>query len=96
MGLLRGSQMTPAAPWRVRVTEEDRRRLSAGDSADGWLPLKGAAQRLGVSQQTVLQRIKAGELQAVRVHVGRRSGWRILVPKATPNQQPLLFDSSNS
>src|SRR5207249_9140652 len=23
-----GSQLTPAAPWRVRVTEEDRRRLS--------------------------------------------------------------------
>jgi len=95
-GLLRGSQMTPGAPWRVRVTEEDRRRLSVADSADGWLPLKGAAQMLGVSQQTVLQRIKAGQLQAVRVRTRRRSAWRILVPKATADQQPLPFDSSNS
>jgi excisionase family DNA binding protein len=81
----------------VRVTEEDRRRLSTTDSADGWLPLKGAAQVLGVSQQTVLQRIKAGELQAVRVHVRRRSAWRILVPEKTPQQSaPLLFDAANS
>ena len=97
MGLLRGSQMTPGAPGRVRVTEEDRRRLSVADSADGWRPLKGAAQMLGVSQQTVLQRIKAGELQAVRVHVRRRSAWRILVPEKTQDQTPLLlFERSNS
>jgi len=97
VGLLRGSQMTPGAPWRVRVTEEDRRRLSVADSADGWRPLKGAAQMLGVSQQTVLQRIKAGELQAVRVHVRRRSAWRILVPEKTQDQTPLLlFERSNS
>ena len=97
VGLLRGSQVTPAAPWRVRVTEEDRRRLSTADSADGWLPLKGAAQKLGVSQQTVLQRIKAGELQAVRVHVRRRSAWRILMPEQTQDQAPpLLFDPLNS
>ncbi len=92
VGLLHGSQLTPAAPWRVRVTEEDRRRLCTADSADGWLPLKGAAQALGVSQQTVLQRIKAGELQAVRVHVRRRSAWRILVPEKIQDQAaPLLF-----
>jgi len=84
------------SPWRVRVTEEDRRRLSVADSADGWLPLKGAPQMLGVTQQTVLQRIKAGQLQAVRVRTRRRSAWRILVPKATADQQPLPFDSSNS
>src|SRR5438093_8138294 len=95
-GLLRGSQITPGAPWRVRVTEEDRRRLFVADSADGWLPLKGAAQMLGVTQQTVLQRIKAGQLRAVRVRTRRRSAWRILVPKATADQQPLPFDSSNS
>jgi excisionase family DNA binding protein len=91
-GLLRGSQVTKGAPWRVRVTEEDRRRLiTAADSPDGWLPLKGAAHVLGVSQQTVLQRLKAGELKAVRVHVGRRSAWRILVPGTGHDQQPSLF-----
>jgi predicted DNA-binding protein (UPF0251 family) len=97
VGLLHGSQVTPAAPWRVRVTEEDRRRLSTADSAAGWVPLKGAAQVLGVSQQTVLQRIKAGELQAVRVNVRRRSAWRILVPEKKQNEAPLLlFDPPNS
>jgi DNA invertase Pin-like site-specific DNA recombinase len=98
VGLLHGSQVTPAAPWRVRVTEQDRQRLSiAAGSADGWLPLKGAAQVLRVSQQTVLQRIKTGELQAVRVHVRSRSAWRILVTDKTQHHAPsLLFDAPNS
>ena len=98
VGLLHGSQVTPAAPWRVRVTEQDRQRLSiAAGSADGWLPLKGAAQVLRVSQQTVLQRIKTGELQAVRVHVRRRAAWRILVTDKTQHHAPsLLFDAPNS
>jgi len=91
-GLLRGSQFTKAAPWRVRVTEQDRRRLTAADSPDGWLPLKGAAHVLGVSQQTVLQRLKAAELEGVRVHVGRRSAWRILIPEPARQQQQPLFD----
>jgi excisionase family DNA binding protein len=90
-GLLRGSQFTGAAPWRVRVTEQDRRRLTAADSPEGWLPLKGAAHVLGVSQQTVLQRLKNGELRGVRVRVGRRSAWRIEMPEPV-QQQPSLFN----
>jgi predicted DNA-binding protein (UPF0251 family) len=86
-GLLRGSQYTKSAPWRVRVTEQDQRRLTAADSPAGWLPLKGAAHILGVSQQTVLQKLKTAELKGVRVHVGRRSGWRILIPEPA-RQQP--------
>jgi len=62
-GLLRGSQFTGAAPWRVRVTEQDRRRLTAADAPEGWLTLKRAAYALGVSQQTILQRHKAGDLK---------------------------------
>jgi hypothetical protein len=91
-GMLRGAQFTKAAPWRVRVTEQDRRRLTAADSPDGWLPLKGAAHVLGVSQQTVLQRLKAEELKGVRVRVGRRSAWRILIPEPARQQQQSLFD----
>jgi predicted site-specific integrase-resolvase len=91
-GLLRGSQFTGAAPWRVRVTEQDRRRLTAADAPAGWLPLKGAAYVLGVSQQTVLQRLKVGELDGVRVRVGRRSAWRIQVAEAPQKQQRSLFD----
>jgi excisionase family DNA binding protein len=91
MGLLRAAQVTSGAPWRVEVTEADRRRLSAADAPEGRLPLKGAAQVLGVSQQTVLQRLKSGPLEGVRVHVGARTAWRIHVKSEAYNDQPALF-----
>lgn len=94
-GLLQGTQLTPAAPWRVRVTDEDHRRLTTADAPEGWLPLKGAARALGVSQQTVLQRLNAGKLQGVRVRVGGRSGWRIRVPATTCSDQQPLFDAGH-
>lgn len=95
-GLLHGSQSTKAAPWRVRVTGQDRRRLTAADAPHGWLPLKGAASMLGVSQQTVLQRLKVGELNGVRVRVGRRSAWRIEIPEPEDERQRSLFVPSTS
>lgn len=91
-GLLRGSQLTGNAPWRILVTEEDRKRLLASDAPRDWLPLKGAAHALRVSQQTVLQRLKAGKLEGVRVRVGRRSGWRIRIPETSCYKQKTLFE----
>ena len=44
--------------------------------------------KLGVSRQTVLQRVKRGELQAMLVTQGRRKGLRIKVV----DQQPTLFE----
>jgi hypothetical protein len=38
---------------------------------------------LGVSRQTVLQRVKRGDLDAVHVRAGRRKGLRIGVPAPT-------------
>ena len=93
-GLLRGSQLLPVAPWKVEVTEADLRRLKATNAPPGWLPLKGAALALGVSQQTVLQRLKSGQLEAVRVRVGRRSSWRIRVPSSTYDRHPQLFSET--
>ncbi len=90
VGLLQGSQLMPGAPWRVQLAEEDRQRLGAADAPKGWLPLKGAARALGVSQQTVLQRLNVGRLEGVRVCVGRRSAWRIHVPSTTYDNQPSL------
>ena len=90
-GLLRGAQLTPGAPWRVQVSEQDRQRLTAADAPKGWLPLKGAARALGVSQQTVVQRLKSGRLEGVRVRVGQRSSWRIRVPSTSYEDQPPLF-----
>jgi predicted site-specific integrase-resolvase len=96
VGLVRGSQQTSGAPWRIELTEEDRQRLLATGAPAGWLPLKGAAVRLGVSQKTVLQRLQRGELQGVRVKVGRRCGWRIRVSARTSDTQPTLFDGPRS
>jgi excisionase family DNA binding protein len=98
VGLLRGTQRTSGAPWRVRVSDEDRQRLKTTEERDGWLPLKSAACALRVSQQTVLQRLKSGELEGVRVESGRRSAWRIRVPSsscASNPDQTTLFDQKN-
>jgi hypothetical protein len=44
------------------------------------LPLGYASQALGVSRQTVLQKVKRGELHAVLTRTGRRKGLRIEIP----------------
>ena len=49
-----------------------------------------ATMKLGVSRQTVLQRVKRGELEAVLVRQGRRKGLRIKVVDPPPN----LFTNS--
>ena len=43
------------------------------------LTIKKAAAALGVSRQTLLQRVKRGELEAVHVTRGRQKGLRIKV-----------------
>ena len=50
------------------------------DTPAGWVPLAYATQALGVSRQTVLQKVKRGELRAVLTRTGRRKGLRIEVP----------------
>lgn len=77
-GLLRGSQMTAGAPWRVERTEQDRRRVTAADVPEEWLSLKAAAGAMGVSQQTVLQRLKSGQIEAIR---DRAAGGRPAAPR---------------
>ena len=92
VGLLRGGQSSPAAPWRIHLTEEAIRRLKAADAPEGWLTLKAAALDLGVSQQTVLQKLKSGQLEGIRVHTGRRSAWRILIDSTPSKDQITLFE----
>jgi len=53
--------------------------------------MQEATQLLGVSRQTVLQRVKRGELNAVHVCRGRRKGLRIKVI----DEQPDLFTYSS-
>jgi len=78
-GFVAGEQITPGAPWRIRLTEELRGMLT-NNTPDGWVPLGYATQALGVSRQTVLQKVKRGELRAVLTRTGRRKGLRIEVP----------------
>ena len=88
-GFLAGEQDTPGAPWRIRVNDE-LRALFVEDSPPGYVPILDAMRILGVSRQTVLQRVKRGELQAIHVRNGRRKGLRIQL--ILPDQS--LFDTT--
>jgi excisionase family DNA binding protein len=77
-GLLPGEQVTPAAPWRIRLTDEIRTQF-VPTIPDGYLPLNEAAKCLGVAPQTVLHQVQRGERHAVQVTAGRRKGLRIQV-----------------
>ena len=78
-GFIPGEQDTPGAPWRIRVNDQ-LRALFVEDAPAGYIPIVDAMRTLGVSRQTVLQRVKRGELQAIHVRNGRRKGLRIRVP----------------
>ncbi len=83
-GFIAAEQLTPGAPWRIRITDELRSRF-VEQAPEGYLPMIEATHILGVSRQTVLQRVKRGELEAVHVHLGRRKGLRIKVPATIPS-----------
>ena len=78
-GFIAGEQDTPGAPWRIRLTDE-LRNLFVDDAPDGWLAMLEATLAYGVSRQTLLQRVKRGELKALHVRTGRRKGLRIEPP----------------
>ena len=78
-GFVPGEQITPGAPWRIRLTQSIR-ELVADDAPAGWVPVQVATASLGVSRQTVLQRVKRGELRAAHIRAGRRKGLRIELP----------------
>jgi predicted DNA-binding transcriptional regulator AlpA len=86
-GFIAGEQVTPGAPWQIRITDELRARI-VEQAPPGYLPMLETTLKLGVSRQTVLQRVKRGELEAVLVRQGRRKGLRIKMV----DQQPELFE----
>jgi hypothetical protein len=85
-GFIAGEQITPGAPWQIRLTDALRRQF-VEDAPEGYVVMQKATKLLGVSRQTVLQRVKRGELEAVLVCQGRRKGLRIRVI----DNQPDLF-----
>jgi DNA invertase Pin-like site-specific DNA recombinase len=90
-GFIAGEQDTPGAPWRIRVNDQ-LHALFVEDPPPGYVPILDAMRILGVTRQTVLQRVKRGELDAIHVRNGRRKGLRILVPQA----ECALFDTTTS
>jgi DNA invertase Pin-like site-specific DNA recombinase len=91
-GLIVGEQLTPGAPWRIRLTDELRARFVA-EAPAGFVPLVDAMRLLGVSRQTVWQRVKRGELTAMQVSRGRRKG---LFIKVINEPLPLLDAASST
>jgi hypothetical protein len=79
-GFIGGEQLTPGAPWRIRLTPEIR-GLFVDDAPDGWLAMLEATLAYRVSRQTIMQRVKRGELRAVHVRTERRKGLRIEPPR---------------
>jgi predicted DNA-binding transcriptional regulator AlpA len=77
-GFVIGEQLTPAAPWHIRIDQQLRDRIRPDAPAD-WLPLDQAAEALGIAHQTVLHKVQRGQLQAIYVNRGRRQGLRIQV-----------------
>jgi len=88
-GFIAGEQVTPGAPWQIRITDELRARF-VEQAPPSYLPMLETTMKLGVSRQTVLQRVKRGELEALLVTRGRRKGLRIKVV----DTQPGLFQHS--
>jgi DNA invertase Pin-like site-specific DNA recombinase len=78
-GFITGEQLTPGAPWRIRLTDEIR-ALFVDDAPDGWLAMLEATLAHGLSRKTIMKNIKTGDLQAVYVRTGRRKGLRIQPP----------------
>jgi predicted DNA-binding transcriptional regulator AlpA len=77
-GFIAGEQVTPGAPWQIRITDDLRAPIVPQAPPD-YLPMLETTLKLGVSRQTVLQRVKRGELAAVLVRQGQRKGLRIKV-----------------
>ena len=75
-GIIAGEQLTYGAPWRIRLTDDLRARV-AEEAPDGCLTMYQTMRLLGVSRQTVWQRVKRGDIKAVHVRRGRKKGLRL-------------------
>jgi DNA invertase Pin-like site-specific DNA recombinase/uncharacterized protein YndB with AHSA1/START domain len=90
-GFVAGEQVTPGAPWRIRMTQQ-LRNFVVQEPPSGYVAMPQAMRLLGVSRQTIMQRVKCGALPIVHLSRGRRKGLYI---KAV-DQHPQLFSSTPS
>ncbi|MHB1640970.1 MAG: recombinase family protein [Candidatus Dormibacteria bacterium] len=90
-GFIGAEQPTPGAPWLIRMTD-DLRSQFVEEAPPGWVTMWEAMKALKVSRQTVLQRVKRGELRALHLRSGRRKGLRIELPEPPPGLGDSLFE----
>jgi hypothetical protein len=90
-GFVGGEQVTLGAPWRIRMTDE-LKKLIVPEVPPGYVAMPQAMRLLGVSRQTIMQRVKRGELPVVHVSRGKLKGLRIGVS----DHQPQLFDQPSA
>ena len=83
-GIIAGEQLTPGAPWRIRLTDDLRSRV-AEEAPEGYLTTYQAMRQLGISRQAVWQRVKRGEIEAIHVKQGRKNGLRLRLKCSQPN-----------
>jgi DNA invertase Pin-like site-specific DNA recombinase len=89
-GIIAGEQLTPGAPWCIRLTDDLRARVAEA-APEGYLTMYQTMRLLGVSRQTVWQRVKRGEIAAVHVRRGRQKGLRLKLIRS----QPDLFNQAS-
>jgi len=89
-GIIAGEQLTPGAPWRIRLTDDLRSRVAEA-APEGYLTMYQTMRLLGVSRQTVWQRVKRGEIEAIHVRRGRQKGLRLKLIRS----QPDLFNQAS-
>lgn len=96
-GFVAGEQLTAGSPWRIRITDELRARFSDGD-VGGYVSMKKAIWLLGVTRQTIMQRIKRGDLEAICTRHGKRKELRIKIPNEalSQSQQLKLFQRKSN
>lgn len=90
-GLIEAEQLTPGAPWRIRLAPDLKARFFC-EPPSGYIPMLAAMNWLGMTRQGMVHRIKAGELDAVFVIKGGDKGIYIKMI----NQHPDLFEQSGT
>ena len=76
------------APFRVNMTDALRARFRA-QAPEGFVPVQIAIQRLGVSRQTIWNRVRAGALASCHVTHGNKRG---LYVERTDEETLALFE----
>src|SRR5262249_50928610 len=100
-GFIAAEQPTPGAPWHIRMSN-DLKSQFVEEAPPGWVTMWEAMKALGVSRQTVLQRVKRGELRALHLRSGRRkasglnSQNRLRVPTAPSSTISMSSGGSES